>query len=972
MNTLDNQLKGAVQSTQLVVLFDLDGQRLAVGNRAGMVAGLDVFDAFSVSPEVPETGGSLSLVADALPDWVSRCYWSNRKASVWRLPDLARDFDRDLLFSGVVSEEPELTNGLMRLRLALPASSPVQLPAYGVVDSETYPTALSVGDQVPEVYGELRGELLNTQQPISQVLSGFARVGDRQLLLQNAEAFPASGSVWVDGHKYDYSSRTDKALLGVEVLAPHYQGTAVALDGECRFLAAGNALGVSDVRSGDQRLSGYQVSNGQVVFPRLPVLPEQLGEYSAQLQFDQVHPDSSATNSVNAIQAATAIETDIQALDMPLVIGTGEQELTRSDVINFPLPGQDRILRAAYTVQYSVSSDFQGDATVMIGGQLAWAMESGAVVYAPGELTFSNQQDSSSLAVLIQRDSGGAAVELTVSAAARTLVLGNLDNNAFATVSRDQSLVVEQTTDNPNYGKINRARLAVEWMPTGALSGLAEVHFAGKKVGLLDAQVQGGGSQSFNISADVISQGSASLVSRDVGGLISQAAQILNSPSVQSQTYVASYQVSSGAGLTAHRLNLKIKPPENVRPGNHAVWFYSGDGDYANSVSISDSGGRSVSLVENGAKTSVFYVTSASQVCEISNEIVEGLIAGKTAENTVRPTSIRVEWNIDPIGVQGGGVSGSPALNDGRSSVSGVNVRARVNNSGSSVVVDTPVQAQSIINQFDLPVSDWGQLTDQLSGIWYNGGGSEQLRIFRFWLVVDYEAVKQVPVKAMTAQLSDARSNPVDVLADLYGRVGKQLHPGCVAALRGWFERAGWRFARRVADRQEVAPLIVRALDQAGLMAADTPEGVWLLRLLDIGGPRREVPYDDCLAHPTIRCKRPDKAFTHLLVKCGEHVVQRTPENNHFAAVGRLQAGADRHYEINAGWLSDAKSAGLYADLKMQLGARLGRVTELPLPHPYVLIQKGHLVVFEEALWRVLDVKKSHSKIIVSIEELVE
>ena len=943
-----------------MLVFELSAGVLVVGEESGRWRGQPVWPALQKLPRINEQGGEVKLAAPELPGRFKDCFWSNRKASFY--------IDGREVFSGVVKSEPEQKGHSLKLRIAKPIQQTIRVPGYMPIDSEAHPTAADIGVVPAEIFGEHADvPLLNTQTPAHTALTQAAAIGDKQLHVQVTENFPASGAVMVDEQVYAYTQRTETTLQGVTVKAPHQQGTLVAMQGETHYIACGHTCAIDQVRADGQSIDNASTEHQRVICSSLPRRREDAGLYTAQLQFDAVHADNTATDAVHAIQAVTAQDNAVQASNAPLTFGTGDVELERNEKLFFPAPSQDRILYAAYTVESEVTTDFAGDAAVFIGGQLAWMMTAGQIVWQASPLTFENTQDGNSISLQIKRNRPGAAINVTVTGAARDLLLGNLDNNAFARLANGEKLAVEQTTETPDYGRISKAELVIEWAPTDALQGAADVQFSGVDIGQLTAQLEAGQTTDYVISTDVVSQGQATLQNREVGGILSKTAQIQNSPTIERVSYPLSYQLDASNGIV-YRSALSITPPKMALTGQHTVWLHSGDGQYGNTINLTDSSSRGVTLAKNAAKSSYFSINHSSVQCRFENSIIKDLYEADSYQKTVRPHTLEIEWRIDPIGVSGGGFTGTPSVSSGKSSISGITTRTRVNGGSGGITVTTPARAKTLLNRFPLDVQKWSDLDNKVASIEYQGGGAEQLNIFKVWLVVEYNAQRYVAANQITARVKDTRKNPVDILADLYSRSGKKLHWRC-HQIAEWFAAQNWYFARRIVQPEELQRLISTALEQAGLMAIDTDQGIWLQRLDDMNCKRWENVDGDLLDEPTIKLRRPEDAINHLTVKSGDLVINRTPENNRWAQQGYQQSLMHRPLEYTARWISDVHALGLFAEHLIKRRALLRKETTIALPkQPYPGISRGHLVHCLGIWWRIMNISYSNTELTLELE----
>ena len=285
---LENDLARPASQSFFVAAVELDEGTLFLADRA-VSLGSD-----EVVPAVMNVAtGGFDVEWQALPEQFQAARWINREIAVLEcVSGMGSVYDGAMVFDGIVSAEPEKTNGVLAIRLALPRARVALVPDFGMVDADRYPraSAAASGQTLPLVIGTVEDcPLLGVSIPAATTLSAPALPGDQSLKVADASALASYGAVWLDDESVAYESRSDTELLGCTVLAAHAQGSAVVQAGEAVYLAAGNPCTAIESVTGDgAALSFDQFRTGRVLFARAPLVQTSAEKITDLLQFDQV------------------------------------------------------------------------------------------------------------------------------------------------------------------------------------------------------------------------------------------------------------------------------------------------------------------------------------------------------------------------------------------------------------------------------------------------------------------------------------------------------------------------------------------------------------------------------------------------------------------------------------------------------------------------------------------------------------
>lgn len=290
-----------------VVATSLEQDLARRSSASYLVARITLDEGFLFLSEIPGNLGSDEITSgvyglsregaevevSSLPRQFTDAHWAHRVITIFECtPEMASVLEGAVQFTGEILGEPQNKDGILSLAFGDPRTTIVNVPDFGVVDKQRFPTAPeeSIGKDIPLIFGSVDiCPLIPLSTLILGALESPAFPGDNKLAVAGAKDFPEYGAVWVDSESIYYSSRSDTELLGCTVKEAHAVGTSVSFASEAVYLAAGNAcMSVSNVRGNDALLSFDLFSTDRIAFTKPPLAPTKAEEYNTLLQFDQV------------------------------------------------------------------------------------------------------------------------------------------------------------------------------------------------------------------------------------------------------------------------------------------------------------------------------------------------------------------------------------------------------------------------------------------------------------------------------------------------------------------------------------------------------------------------------------------------------------------------------------------------------------------------------------------------------------
>lgn len=944
----------AVNASLYVLAVELDSGTLFLSENRAQLGDDRLIPAILSLGSVESEGCSLSVEAQALPGEVAGQFWTNRQAAILECqPDAGSVYDGDIVFDGVVDSEPDLEAGVLSLRLIPPRRKVVDIPDYGLITADQWPLAGSsaMGKSLPMIFGTVEGcPLLPVQLPPVCALSADAAPGEGQLEVDDASAFPASGTVHVDGHSYSYEAKSSagNVLLGMTITSVHRQGTSVVLAGDTKFIAAGHPLAaLSEIRCNGSLLSGPSISlaSSEVSFASPPLVVERSERFGLIAQFDQISAGNTALNAVNAIRAVSSSLSQ-SASSLP----SGVTASTEDAAITFVRPA-GRIVKGAYTVAFSVAVGGQvGWARVKIGGEVVWMLEPPASVlynWSPATITF--DADTDSLPVVVEVEEGGSPdqVSVTITSASRLIGLGNLDDSNFATLRSPSNLLWrgDQTDALPDRGPIASAKLWVRWFVNGdAALPAVSVKFAGRTLGKLEQTQLSGGTLNQTVSVDVLSQGAASLPQQNISTVVAGGTASLSHNSIpQVITLPAAFSYPFITGNIQFRRGFSVVPPltgwdtgqgaitvkfqvqaELGAPADQLKWVEvrRANGTIISQITASGTGWTNVATNVYEKSVTISEAPASLYWFETNTGDGTSLLAvsfsynGRVTSTAVAQANTPASGYSNPITAQ---------------SLSHSGITLRTNNGNISLTVPAPPRV--IDTQFDLTwIRSWSDLTGQAE-ISYASGGPD-LCINQVALIIDYDAQVYARAESVTATVTGLSGNPSDVIETLADKTGQRCDGQSLSRLRAWCETHDYRYGRRIDEPIDSLQALAFALDQINALAGQVDGRMAPVRWLDFGQSPIVIRESDLLDAAHIGwAERADNDITLRYATDADgdfaRALAANSTNNTHCRQSLAALRERRNVTIEAGWLRDDASASRYLADFARLSARPRRVLTL-------------------------------------------
>jgi hypothetical protein len=968
--TLLRDLNSPASRATLLLEAELDDLTLLLSDAPRHIGTIEVLPAVEKWGAISTHQLKVIVNGEALPNCPLR--WLSRTVRVWRVVDgMLGVEDGDLLFEGVFEQEPSQVGSKLTLVLGPRRVTPRTIPNYGVIEAGEWPDAPAeaMGQAKPMIYGTVEEcPLLPVAQPPFTTLADEADPGDRVLKVADATAFPASGTVVVDGVSYAYTGKDDGTLTGLSVTRYHRTGTAACLAGQTTYLAAGHAVqSISAVKGDGQVLFGgsLDLTDALVSFTSLPTKDKVEPAKVLEAHFDEVDGTSTAVNGPNAIRAVTGTETQ-GAASLPT-------NVTESDNIEFPRPteqgGSSRIISGVYEVDFAVTETMPPNsrAEVRIGGKIAWVYDSGGVVWTGAPFTFDKDDDVDLLSVDVKLyGAPPGSVTVGVTTATRTIAVGNLDSSAMATLrkSSNTDLVVRQVTDMPPRGRVKKAWLLVEHGTSAATIDTVDVEWGGRKLGELNMENAGGDQTvSKTISVDTVSSMTAALRSNNVSGISSNSAGYLSNTANENVTIQPAYPVYSGTSGWAAPLDSRIPIPAGATSQTLVITVWFGQAGY--DVSYTGTckfriNGQDPTYGVIGFNQAVQFNVSISAGQEyLTVESYEYSYPSYRAANAPQAAWIKYSVQVNPkFSVGGGGFSGSPYVQNKYSDVPSFQPVARVDGSaGSGNLTFSFKSPRTVVNLFPIPLGhdpDWSVFTNKLAALRYGGAGTQDVMVVRLELLIEFEPVVREPVNRLTATVQGLDGNPATVVKDLAERQGYKVDPFNYARARDWYTAMGWVFARRLAEQTSVSKMLDEAAKQAVMYVFEQGDEVRLIRKLDETQDVRGIDLDDLMNPPKIDWSKLEQVVNHATLRYrtinGEFskVLVRGPTTQDRWAVRSMEEVLEeRRAELQGGWLADDATADAMLQDWLQLNAPLKRTFTFSLPYSFDDVERGDLVHYE-------------------------
>ena len=647
--------------------------------------------------------------------------------------------------------------------------------------------------------------------------------------------------------------------------------------------------------------------------------------------------------------------------------------VTGSGVIVFARPaaigGTDRIISGTYLVSYTVTvadgTPAVGRAFVKLGGALVWAWDAGTVIYAVNPATVSQDANSDQLPVEVTVEGAARdAFRVDVTAASRTIVLGNIDGGNWATLRKDghETLAVNQTTDMASRGRITKAQLVVEFWSRAAAIDRVAVTLGGIALGnLAYTNDAGGGTVTKTIATDTVSSVSAALATTTVSGIASSPASAANVETIRTLSYSAVYtQEGTSGGFPIWVGRCLFRPPANVLAGVHNCRLSYGPVSGSPTIStwavgLSDgAGSKTANQVPNNVCNDTVTVSDNTTTVRLFHQILAGF--GGNYEQVAKLIAIEIDWRIAPVTVSGGGFTGSP-------SVASASVNAGLSNQPAARVdgvtgtgnlqITQQADPRSCINTFDLPMAPvlgWSYFTGKQAKLVYGGAGTLDVCPVQVYLAIDYQTLTNVPATALTATIVGKSGNPADVLGDLAARAGETVLFDAIRRYRGWCASAGYALSCRIDSPTDVTSLMNEAASYGLAMLAARPDGLAMVRQLDTGAASTVVATADLLAPATLTWTESGRRGNELVLQyrpiagSTTRVLTRGASADRWARKGEQQLGARQRVEMTSQWIASDAVATQFAADWLRLNAPMRRTVTLQLPYSYADLWPGDLI----------------------------
>lgn len=988
-----------VLATFLVLAVELDGGLIALADRR-ITLGSDVCHPAVLSlGDVGAEGCAVTLEKRALPGWAQDAWWINREAML--LECSAADetiYDGMVRFDGIIDAQPIDAAGVWSFALAPPKRRVRMIPDYGIITATDWPLAAdaAMGAQKPMVVGTVdRCPLLPVQVQPWTTLSAPALADTTQLEVADAAAFAASGSVVVDGVTYAYTDKSATLLLGMTITRRHAAGTLVAQAGSNVYLAAGHAVtAISDVRagSGDDAVliagGTANLSAATVTFAAPPAVVAGATRYTLDEHFDAIAGGNTASNAANAIRAA---------------LNTYTQSGTPSGAVTAAAPGSiafarpadgTRIISGTYSVQFSVAVGSQvGWARVKIGNDIVWTYDPAlGVVYNWSPAVITQDADADVLPVAVEVAEGGSTDQVTVTliAASRVAITGNIDEANFATVAPGQSLKVTQSDTPPDRGRIAGARLVVRWFATDATLGATSVAFGGAALGALALMPNSGASINKTVTVNSVTQGAAGLPQQSISTVVSGGTANLSHQSIVQQVSItAPILRDMGAG---------------VYRGYSPVPSFDGwDVSLGNITFRMMIAGTSIADAENKYSSGVFieYLNSAGVpvtsgiTAGTTQTIVSGQMYAVVQHLNFAPASLRfmstgytgLTYPMQSVSVSWNGkitsgaavVANTPAAGYSNpiSAQSLANTGIAVSLTNNAIQLTVPAPPRVVDTVFALPgYTDWSHFAAKTAEISLTGTGAS-LCIVETYLQIEYDELAHVAAESLTATVSGLDGNPASVISLLAAASDEAVDVAASVRLSAWCAANSLIFARRLAEPTDALTLLQFAADQAGLLLARDADALRPVRWTDLADTITAITDADLLEPAHVAWA--DPVENHITLRyAGDYaggtgfarVAQATAADTLSCSQSVAALAETRPVEIDGGWLrADAAAAAALAQ-RVARFARPRRVAALDLPFG-IELEQGALIEYDTAVWRVTQAASDNGWLRVDAEEVL-
>ncbi len=975
-----------------VIAIELDSGIAFLSDRALMLGSDPLNPCLLQQSAIADNQINLQIEKQALTDYQQVETWINREAAVLEVDiDSGSVYDGTIKLDGVIKDEPTEQDGILSLTIHLPAKKIATLPNDGEITATEYPNAPdnSQGEIKPLIFGTVEeAELIPVEQYPSTTLKNDITETDLSIEVADATQLANSGSVSIDGIDYSYSSKTDNKLLGMVISQLHRSGTLVVQSGAVKYLAAGHAITSLNTVKADGEINNTgtaDIAIATLTFAHPPTVLEIKGQENVIAEFDQVDVSDTASLSINAIRAVTATDSNISATGLPFLINTGAVELTRNDVVDFPPPTQDRIIKGTYSVSFSVNHNGNtGNAEVQIGGQVVWVLNSGTVVFNNTPAVFFYHDMTNQLPVSIERESTSGSIDVTVTAALRTISLGNLDSALYGQIANGQQFVINQTTSMPNRGKIKKTQLAIEWFGTDEVTGNADVYFDDVLLGSLNAQSEIGQTVSENVKVDIVSQGAASLLSGDINKSFSGGtASLSNTTSTFNESFQLNYRENGNVGgLWRFSLDFFVDAPVNVTNFGsivQATWI-SGNADsfsqYANmsingsSILASNSSSGSWAIAVNGI--------SPGQSIPITGQalIASGSLAAARDVMAIvsRMIALRFSWSISPVSQNNQATFQNVAQSNRNLTNSGITTSH--SGAGQDIDITIPAPPRTVVNTFTLPIAaleQWAYFTNKQAKITYTSAGAEKIALVRAVLLIDYDVIVNKEVDKITATVTGKSGNPADVMQFLADVNNQPLNPAAINRIRTWADAAGIVFSRRLNSKTDALTLLSRAAMQINAHLYST-ETLNIIRWFDRSTLITTIDPDDLLSPAALSWKQPiHNAIAIKYKDNGERYTRiKTADssNNNACKLSQSTIKDSRSIEIQAGFISDDATADQFLTDYAKRNAPLHPLINLELPFIYQLAE-GDLIDYMDSDYRIISVSNDSGWLSLSAEMII-
>ena len=658
-----------------------------------------------------------------------------------------------------------------------------------------------------------------------------------------------------------------------------------------------------------------------------------------------------ALNPVNAIRAVTGNVTQ-SATGMDASIAT-----TGKGMIRFARPNADRIVSGTYTVSYSIDRGaYAGPMGIKIGGDWVFYAEDEVPAYAWNPATITMDDDTDLLPVEVV--GGEGQVSVTITAASRTVLTGNLDGGKYATLKHPSNInwKAVQADVVPRLGKLQKARLAVEWFmggTKGAANPDVQVRFGGVLRGSLRLEAPAGSTTSKTITVDVTSQGAASLTPSNISTVVSGG-----TASLSHQTQAFTTTITPNAYMRQYSSSPVVF--QSYAGGLNFIGWDSSMGNIKASVYIqaATSGEASGQITE----FCEFLNASKSNISAVSGPYYEEIIPGEmyarvvyfsqavayvrfrslSASTFMKIANVRFDWTgkvtQNAVSQSNTPASGYTSIPNGTLNHSGTAVA--VNNGSFTITV--PDSPRTVVTEFELPdVTDWADLTGKVCEISYTSGTSTlDVHLVQVQIAVDYTEENQTVVGGdlpLLADLQGFSDNPAEVMRYLGELQGERFSLPHLYRLRDWCAAHVYRYARRIAEPTDALTLLTYAAEQAMVQLARLPDGrLAPVRWFDLAGDALDIKEADCMAEPVIGWA--DRIENRILLNYREGPGGATRSlaahagNNRYCRRGLAAIKRENKVSLDAFWIRDDDTAAMLLADYARRYAMPRRVIQIDLP----------------------------------------